>query len=111
MVAISSKCLANWRKRPLSLIDFLIVFSSCLLWFALGSSVGFGYTMNELQSLESQLQSLADVEEKVSHEKEEVFSSQLTLFGGYKIFYLEINLLKLIYTIYTLYSIYVLYSI
>ena len=42
--------------------------------------------MNELQSLESQLQSLADVEEKVSHEKEEVFSSQLTLFGGYKIF-------------------------
>lgn len=34
MVAISSKCLANWRKRPLSLIDFLIVFSSCLLWFA-----------------------------------------------------------------------------
>ena len=76
-----------------------------------GSSVGFGFTMNELQSLESQLQSLADVEEKVSHEKEEVFSSQLTLFGGYKIFYLKINLLKLIYTIYTLYSIYVLYSI
>ena len=78
------------REKSVSLIDFETFFQgksvAFFYGFSSGSSVGFGFTMNELHSLESQLQSLDDVEEKVSQEKEEVFSSQLTLFGGCKIF-------------------------